>query len=82
MLWSFFDPKMHSFLIDLLNNVGGFLPPRPSKMELSLTRNAHFRKVTFFAAGTVVNENLVEKDSQNGAKMACRNSKSMTAFHD
>ena len=53
---------------------------RPSKMELSLTRNAHFRKITFFASGSFFDEFGRWKRCQNTAKIPPKNDKKINAF--
>ena len=47
----------------------GFWVPRPSKIKLSCTRDAHFRKITFFVLVSFFVEFWTPKASQNGPKI-------------
>ena len=60
----------------------GFWQARPSKMELSCTRNAHFDKVTFFVPEVVFDAKWSPKGFQNGAKKPLKiDQKSDAFFH-
>ena len=50
----------------------GFWEPRPSKMELSLKRDAHFDKIAFFVPGTFFDAKWSPTWSQNGTKKALK----------
>ena len=65
----FFHTKNASILGSIFGGLWeGFWDARPSKMELSLKRNAHFDKVAFFAPGRFFDAKRCSKGSQNGAE--------------
>ena len=49
-------------------------------MELSLTRNAHFNKVSFFVPDAVFDTKSNPKDSQNGTKKPLKIDQKSDAF--
>ena len=60
----------------------GFWASRPSKMELSLKRDAHFDKIASFAPGTFFDANWSPKGRQNGAKKALKVHEKSDGFFD
>ena len=60
----------------------GFWGSRPSKMELSLKRDAHFDKITFFIPGRFFDAKCTPKWSQNGAQKALKIDQKSDAFFD
>ena len=59
---------------------GWIWDPRPSKMELSLKRDAHFDKNAFFVPGTFFDAKWTSKWSQNGAQKALKIDQKSDAF--
>ena len=60
----------------------GFWVPRPSKIELSCKRNAHFQKITFFVPEVVFDAKWNPTSLQNGAKKLLKiDQKSDAFFH-
>ena len=60
----------------------GFWVPRPSKIELSCIRDAHFRKITFFVLVSFFVEFWTPKASQNTPKIHQKiNQKINTILH-
>ena len=79
----FFRPKNASMFASISGGLlEGFWEARPSKMELSCTRNVHFNKVTFFVPEVVFDAKWSSKGLQNGAKKPLKiNQKSDASFH-
>ena len=74
LLGSIFDvfvsiKNWSDFPIHFWRLLDGFWVSRPSKMELSYKRDAHFRKITFFVLVWFFLEFWSPKASQNGAKI-------------
>ena len=59
----------------------GFWVPRPSKIELSCKRDAHFRKITFFVLVSFFLEFWSPKASQNGPKIQQKINKKSMKFY-
>ena len=80
ILGSFWDPfglffsllfhlkKLIDFLMHFGMCLGGFWGSRPSKIELSCKRDAHFDKITFFAPCTFSDAKWSPTGSENTAK--------------
>ena len=62
--------------------VEGFWDARPSKIELSCIRDAHFQKIAFFSPGRFLDAKCTPNASQNGPQKLQKTHQKNDAFFD